>query len=176
MTYLGYHGVLFGHCKAVPILVASFIIQIDLLPAIICRTMTSNNNRPPPSQWQCDCFDAKYSTSLAWASCNCVLGKECHLLSTHQAMQRQVLQDKQKATHIISGKLHKLMHDAANITMMTYCCKVIGHTLQCINSKDIQPAWMQDKSEENMQRLAWMFYYYGTEIYRMGRSTLTNGE
>jgi hypothetical protein len=91
-------------------------------------------------------------------------------------MQRQVLQDEKAATHIIAGELHHLFHDAANITKMTYRCKLTGYTLPCINSKDIRQAWMQDGSEDNMQCLAWMFYYYGTEIHKLGRSTLTLGE
>jgi hypothetical protein len=137
--------------------------------------MTSNNNRTPPIQWRWDRFDAKQVTSLAQASRSCV-GGECHLLSTHQAMHRRVQQDKKEVSHIIAGELHKLLHDAANIAGMTYRCKLTGHILPCINSKDIRLAWMQDGSEENMQRLAWMFYYYGTEVHRMGRSTLSHGE
>jgi hypothetical protein len=35
---------------------------------------------------------------------------------------------------------------------------------------------MQDGGEENMQRLAWMFYFYGTQIHGSGRSTLSHGE
>jgi hypothetical protein len=91
-------------------------------------------------------------------------------------MQRRVIQDKKAATHIILGELHRLFHGAANITGMTYRCKLTGHALSCINSKDIRLAWMQDGSEENMQKLAWMFYYYGTEIHKMGRSCSTDGE
>jgi hypothetical protein len=91
-------------------------------------------------------------------------------------MQRRVLQDVKAASHIIEGELHKLLHDAANITGMTYCCNLTQHTLPCINSKDIRLAWMQDGSEENMQRLVCMFYYYGMEIHKIGRSNLTHGE
>jgi hypothetical protein len=98
------------------------------------------------------------------------------LLSTKQAMQRRVLQDEKAATHIIAGELHQLFLDADNITKMTYRCKLTRYTLLCINSKDIRQAWMQDGSEENMQSLAWMFYYYGTEIHKLGRSTLMHGE
>jgi hypothetical protein len=35
---------------------------------------------------------------------------------------------------------------------------------------------MQDGVEDNLRQLAWMFYYYGTEIHKLGRSTLTHGE
>jgi hypothetical protein len=137
--------------------------------------MTSNDNRPSKPQWRWDRFDAKQVTSLAWASRSCI-GRDCNLLSTKQAMQRRVLQDEKAATHIIAGELHQLFHDAANITKMTYRYKLTGYTLPCINSKDIQQDWMQDRRKENMQCLAWMFYYYGTEIHKLGRSTLTHGE
>jgi hypothetical protein len=144
--------------------------------------MASNSNETPPTQWRWDRFDAKQVTSVARASRSCV-GKDCNLLSTHQAMQRRVLlQDKKAASlHIIAGELHKLLHDAANIVGMTYRCKLTQHkltqhTLPCINSKDIRLAWMQDGGEDNMQRLAWMFYFYGTEIHGRGRSTLSHGE
>ena len=137
--------------------------------------MTSNKNKTQPAQWRWDRFNAKQVTSLSWASRSCV-GQDCDLLTTQQAMQRRVLQDEKAASHIIAGELHKLLHDAADITKMTYCCKLTQHTLPCINSKDIRLAWMQDGSEANMQRLAWMFYYYGTELHKMGRSNLSHGE
>ena len=91
-------------------------------------------------------------------------------------MQRRVLQDVKVASHIIAVELHKLLHDAAKITGMTYRCKITQHILPCINSKDIRQAWMQDGGEANLQRLAWMFYYYGTEIHKLGNSNLTHGE
>jgi hypothetical protein len=43
-------------------------------------------------------------------------------------MQRLVVQEEKAATHIIAGELHKLFHDAASITGMTYRCKLTGHT------------------------------------------------
>jgi hypothetical protein len=104
------------------------------------------------------------------------VGSDNGNLSTHQAMQRRVIQDEKAASRIIAGELHQFLHDAADITSMTYRCKITGHTLACINSKDIRLSWMQDGSAENLQRLAWMFYYYGTEIHKLGRSTLTHGE
>jgi hypothetical protein len=113
--------------------------------------MTSNDKRPSKTQWLWDRFDTKPVTSLAWASRSCI-GRDCNLLSTKQAMQRRVLQDKKEATHIIAGELHQLFHDAANITKMTYRCKLTGYTL------------------------AWMFYYYGKEIHKLRRSTLMHGE
>jgi hypothetical protein len=100
--------------------------------------MTSNNNGTPPSQqWRWDRFDAKLVTSLAWANRSCVRKDYTNLLSIHHAMQRRVLQDKKAASHLIVGKLHKLLHDVADIAEMTYRCKRMQHTLPCTNSKDI---------------------------------------
>jgi hypothetical protein len=35
---------------------------------------------------------------------------------------------------------------------------------------------MQDGREDNLKCLAWKFYFYGTEIHKLGQSTLTHGE
>ena len=91
-------------------------------------------------------------------------------------MQRRVILDKNAASLTIASEVHQLLHVAANITGMTYRCNLTNHTLACINTKDIRLSWMQDGGEENLQRLAWIFYYYGTELYRLGRSSLSHGE
>ena len=128
-----------------------------------------------PSHWRWDRFDAKRATSLVWASHNCV-GADQNNPEAHQAMQKRVLQDEKAVNQIIVGELHQLLNEAAHITGMTYRCKLTQQTLACINSKDIRLAWMQDGGEANLQRLAWIFYYYGSELHKMGRSTLTHGE
>jgi hypothetical protein len=125
-------------------------------------------------QWRWDRFNARTVTSVSWASRNCV-GKDCTELSTHQAMQQRLIQEQKSAELIITSELHQLLRDAASITGMTYCCKLTKHTLACINSKDIRLSWVQDGSDANLQRIAWMFYYYGSEIHKFGRS-LTHGE
>jgi hypothetical protein len=136
--------------------------------------MEDTSNTMPKVQWRWDRFNARSLTSAAWASRNCI-GKDNTQLSTHQDMQQRVIQEQKSAEHIISSELHQLLRNAANITGMTYCCKLTQHTLACINSKDIRLSWIQDGSNANLQRLAWMFYYYGSEIHQFGRS-LTHGE
>jgi hypothetical protein len=80
-----------------------------------------------------------------------------------------IQEDKKAASRIIAGKLHQFLHDAADITGMEYFCILTHHTLAC--------SWMQDAGEEaNLQHLAWMLYHYGTQIHKLGRSTLTHGE
>ena len=85
--------------------------------------MTTTSSIIPPAQWRWDRFDAKKVTSVAWASRNCV-GMDSHLPEAHQAMQRRVLQDEKAAGQIIASELHLFLHDAANITQMTYRCKL----------------------------------------------------
>ncbi len=136
--------------------------------------MTSRNETTP-CQWRWDRFDVKHVTSLAWASRNCV-GMDSDMESTHQAMHRRVIQDEKEATGIIAAELHQFVHDAATIAGMTYRCKQTNLILPCINIKDVRLAWLQDGGKANLVRLAWIFYYYGTELHRMGRSGLTHGE
>jgi hypothetical protein len=129
------------------------------------------------TKWRWDRFDAKKVTSVAWASrnWNCI-GSNSHLPETHQAMQGKVLADAKSAGQIITSELHLLLHAAAHITNMTYRCKLMQQTLACINIKEIRLAWMQDGGAENLKQLAWMFYYYASEVHRSGRSYLTHGE
>jgi hypothetical protein len=137
--------------------------------------MTENTgNTTPKAQWRWDRFNARTLTSAAWASRNCI-GTDNAELRTHQAMQQRVLQEQKSAELIITSELHQLLRNAANITSMTYCCKLTQHTLACINSKDIRQSWLQDGSDANLKRFAWMFYYYGSEIHKFGM-TLTHGE
>ena len=88
-------------------------------------------NKPPSCQWHWDRFDAKTTTSVAWACQNCV-GAGSDNPYNHQAMHRRVLQDEKALAHIIIGELHQLLYDAAN--------KLTHQTLACINNKDIRLA------------------------------------
>ena len=91
-------------------------------------------------------------------------------------MQQRVMQEQKSAEMIIVSKIHQLLHDAATLIAMQYCCKRTNHMLPCITSKDIRQSWLQDGSAANLQRLAWIFYYYGGEVHQFGRSSLTHGE
>jgi hypothetical protein len=110
------------------------------------------------TQWRPDRFDARKATSAAWAGRNCV-GKDSNELSSHLAMQRIVIEEKRRATEIITQELHE----------MTYCDRLTQHSLACINSRDVRRSWSQDGSEANLKRLAWIFYYYGSEVHKAGR-------
>jgi hypothetical protein len=124
--------------------------------------------KPTAIQWRPDRFDARKATSAAWAGKNCV-GKDSEQYSSHLAMQKIVLEEKRRATDIITQELHELIRDAAVITGMTYVDRLTQHSLPCINSRDVRRSWTQDGSEVNLKRLAWMFYYYGTEVHKAGR-------
>jgi hypothetical protein len=129
-----------------------------------------NHLEPGTKQCRPDRFDARKTTSAAWASRNCV-GKGSDQLSSHIAMQKIVMDEKRRAAEIITHELHELIRDAAAITGMTYVDRLTQHSLPCINSRDIRRSWSQDGSEANLKRLAWMFYYYGTEVHKAGRGS-----
>jgi len=128
----------------------------------------------PAKQWRPDRFDARKSTSAAWAGRKCV-GKDSNTLSSHKAMQLIVMEDKRLAGELITQELHELIRNAATITGMKYCDRLTSHSLACVNSRDVRRSWSQDGSAANLQRLAWMFYYYGTIVYKVGCGK-THGE
>jgi hypothetical protein len=137
--------------------------------------MEGNKVTVMPTQWRWDRFDARTVTSPAWAGKNC-LGVDSSKISIHVAMQKRLMEEQNIVMQIIVSEIHQLLHDAAAITDMKYCCKRTNHMLPCLNNKDIRRSWLQDGSEANLQRLAWIFYYYGTEIHQIGRSSLTHCE
>ena len=130
--------------------------------------MASNIMTPPPVEWRWDRFNARKVTTVAWASRNCV-GKDGGDISAHQDMQKQVMEEQKYANSIIVSELHEFLRIAATITGMTYHCKTTQHNLACMNVRDIRLSWLQDGSIDNLQRLVWMFYYYGIEMYRISR-------
>jgi hypothetical protein len=127
----------------------------------------------PIVEWRWDRFNVREVTSLEWAARNCVGRTD---LTVQQAMHKKVIQDQKRAEVIITSELHQFLREAASITGMTYICKITQLTIACINSKDIRTSWLQDGSVTNLKRLAWLFYYYGSEIHKSGRSLLTHGE
>jgi metal-dependent amidase/aminoacylase/carboxypeptidase family protein len=131
--------------------------------------MEGNNGSSRPTEWRWDRFNAKKVTSTEWAGRNCV-GTDSSKISSHVAMQKMVMEEQNSAMMIIVSEIHQLLHDAATITNMKYCCKRTNHMLPCLTNRDIRKSWLQDGSEANQQRLAWIFYYYGMEIHQIGRS------
>ena len=121
----------------------------------------------PTKQWRPDRFDARKATSIDWARRNCV-GTHCNDPQSHHDMQQEVMADKRLAGELITRRLHALIREAANITGMTYCDPLTQHSLACINSKDVRKSWIQDGSALNLQRVAWMFHYYGTTVHQFG--------
>jgi hypothetical protein len=127
-----------------------------------------NKHNPAAIQWRPDRFNARKATSAAWAGKNCV-GRDSEQHSSHLAMQKIVMEEKRRALEIITQELQELIRDAAAITGMTYVDRITQHSLPCINSRDVRRSWTQDGSEVNLKRLAWMFYFYGTEVHKCGR-------
>lgn len=129
----------------------------------------------PKVQWRWDRFNVRALTTVDYARRNCV-GNDCDELETQRDMQQTVIEEQKHVDHDIVSELHELLRKAASITGMTYWCKLTNHKLACTTIKDIRLSWVQDGSQENIQRIAWMFYYYGTVIHQSGRSSLTHNE
>jgi hypothetical protein len=141
----------------------------QLLPPPLFINMATNSMPPPPVEWRWDRFNTCKVTTVAWASRNCV-GKDAGDISSHQEMQKRVMEEQKYADSIIVSELHEFLRMAATITGMTYHCKRTQHNLACMNVRDICLSWLQDGSLDNLQCLVWMFYYYGIEMYRIGRN------
>ena len=128
----------------------------------------------PVTQWRWDRFDVRRVSSEAYTSRNCV-GPDREDPLAIVAMHKQVILDKKKVEEIISNEIHLLLREGAEVCGMTYFCKLTKLDLPCMNSKDIRQSWLQNGNEENLQRMAWLFYYYGSETHNAGRS-LMHGE
>jgi hypothetical protein len=103
-------------------------------------------------EWRWDHFNARKVTTVAWASRNCV-GKDGGDISSHQEMQKRVMEEQKYADSIIVSELHEFLCMAATTTGMTYHCKWTQHNLACMSVRDIRLSWLQDGSLNNLQRL-----------------------
>jgi hypothetical protein len=132
---------------------------------IIANMMATTNRNQPMVSWRWDRFNARGVTSEAWAARN-IMGTTVDHVEETQPILRQVMEEKKESDAIIVMEIQKLLREAAAITGMTYHDTHTKHSLACINGRDIRASWMQDGSNVNLKRLAWMFYYFGTEIHQ----------
>jgi hypothetical protein len=90
-------------------------------------------------------------------------------------MHVKVIEEKKHADQLIRTEINELLQVAAETTGMTYKCKYTQHNFKCIRIKDLRISWVQEGSAENLKGIAWMFYYYATELYQTGMAQ-THGE
>jgi hypothetical protein len=126
------------------------------------------------TEWRWDRFNVRKPTTYEWAARNC-FGIEGNTDEGRKEMHVKVIEEKKKADQLIRAEINDMLRVAAEITGMTYTCKYTQHQLKCIKIKDLRVSWVQDGSAENLMRIAWMFYYYTTELYQTGMAQ-THGE
>ena len=136
--------------------------------------MNTGQLRGPVREWRWDRWCVRTGTTLEWAARNCY-GKDKDDPVAHEAMQNLIIQEQKRAETIVAAETVSLLGTATKITGMTYHNKLTGQQLPCIKPRDVRDSWTQDGSDSNMKRLAWIFYYYGSELYQQNLS-ITHGE
>ena len=87
-------------------------------------------------------------------------------------MLQQINLEKQQVIKISSEGCVKLWLDAAEVCRLTYACPFKPNTrLTCRKPSEIGVAWKQCPGPANQKRMAFIFNYYGTEVYRHALST-----
>ena len=88
------------------------------------------------------------------------------------SMLKAITLDKQQVTTLCNQNCVTLWLDAANVCNLTYVCPYKPNTfLPCRTPSDIGLAWKQCSDPANCKRMAFIFDYYGTEVYQRGLST-----
>ena len=138
------------------------------------RDMETNDEGRHVVEWRWDRFNVRNPTSTEWAGRSCTGQDSNNTAKAKQDMQLQVIRDQKQVDLLITAEIHELVRAAALITGLTYKCKFTQHQIGCISIKDIQLSWVQDGGPDNMKRLAWMLYYFGSVMYMRGMA-MTHG-
>ena len=81
-------------------------------------------------------------------------------------------EDKRIVARLCTQRCVALWLDAAQVCKLTYACTYKTNTqLPCQSPHDLGVAWRQCASPENCKRMAFIFNYYGTELYRRAWGT-----
>ena len=87
-------------------------------------------------------------------------------------MLKAINLDKQQVTTFCNRDCVALWLEAAEVCQLTYACPYKHNTwLSCRKPSDIALAWKQCSGPVNCKRIAFIFDYYGTEVYRRAVST-----
>ena len=82
-------------------------------------------------------------------------------------MLQTINEDKQTVTRLCNSACVAMWLDAADVCKLTFACPYKRDTqLSCRRPHDIGLAWKQCSGPDNRKRMAFIFDYYGTEVYR----------
>jgi hypothetical protein len=87
-------------------------------------------------------------------------------------MLQAINNDKREVTRLCNQSCEALWCEAAEVCGLTYVCAYKPNTrLSCRNIHEIGIAWKQSSGPDNCKRLAFIFDYFGTEVYRHALGT-----
>ena len=121
-------------------------------------------------QWKHNRFEAYKTNSRDTAIRNLPPGTNGEMATVH--MLTAINDDKQAVTALCNAACVALWLEAADMCKLTYACPYKADTqLSCRKASDIGLAWKQCSGPANCKRMAFIFDYYGTEVYRRALST-----
>jgi hypothetical protein len=134
--------------------------------AIFCHKNIQEANPP----WKHNRFEAYKVNTADTASRSLppgTNGAAATLLMLHT-----INNDKKRVTELCGQQCVQLWLEAAKLCGLTYeCTSTPGRHLVCRKPRDIGLAWKQNSGPLNCKRIAFIFDFYGTEIYRRAFST-----
>jgi hypothetical protein len=87
-------------------------------------------------------------------------------------MLKDIIQDKKQIATLTGIQCGRIWLEAAELCELTYACpSTPGRRLACAKLGEIGLAWKQDAGPLNCKRIAFIFDYYGTEVYQRALST-----
>lgn len=130
---------------------------------IVCQIQASH-------QWKHNRFDAYKPNTNATATRNLPPGTNGDT-ATLQMLQT-INKDKEQVTRLCNQGCVTLWLEAADVCNLTYACPYKPDTrLSCRQPREIGLAWKQCSGPANCKRMAFIFDYYGAEVYRRALST-----
>ena len=80
-------------------------------------------------------------------------------------VMQQIDTDRQQCQEVIKTNIHGLLREAAEIVELTVEENGVRYNADSI--KRMKQSYVQDGSDMNLMRLAFMFYYYNNVVYKM---------
>jgi hypothetical protein len=131
-------------------------------------------NSPPTRQekqrWKHNHFDAYKANTAETATRSLPPGTN----GTGPAalMLRSINTDQKRVAKLCGRQCVRLWVEAAAVCGLTHECPFTpGRHLTCHTPGDISMAWRQNVGAVNCKRIAFIFFYYGTEVHKMALST-----
>jgi hypothetical protein len=131
--------------------------------------MIAKNENP----WKHNRFEAyKVNTADTADTASRSLPPGCNGAAATLQMLQTINNDKRRVTELCGRQCVQLWLEAAMLCGLTYeCTATPGRHLACRKPSDIGLAWKQNCGPLNCKRIAFIFNFYGTEVYRRAFST-----